>query len=249
MIIVKSVKAVGQYFLLIRQVFRRPENWAEYRKAFFRDLDLLGINSIGIVAIISLFMGAVVTIQTAYNLNDPLIPDYYIGIATRESIVLEFSPTIVGLLLAGKVGSNIASTLGSMRVSEQIEALEAMGVNPASYLILPKVVALVLFNPLLIIISMFLGIFGGYLAADFVGVVAPNDFVQGIQSSFNTFYITYSLVKTVFFAFIITTISAFFGFYVKGGAIEVGVNATRAVVSSSVAIIMANYVLTQILLG
>lgn len=249
MFFTKGIKSIGQYFILLGRVFKRPENIREYVKAFWSDIEVLGLNSLGIVSIISLFVGAVVTIQTAYNLGDPLIPRYYVGIATRESIILEFSPTIISLILAGKVGSNIASTMGSMRVSEQIDALEIMGVNSASYLILPKVLALVLFNPILIILSMFLGVLGGYVAADLVGVVSPTDYQIGIQSDFNSFYIVYSLIKTVVFAFIITTISAFFGYFVKGGAVEVGVNATKAVVSSSIAIIIANYILTQILLG
>ncbi len=249
MFVVRWIHHIGKYFVLLGKIFKKPENNREYWKALMRDMELLGVNSIAIVSIISLFVGAIVTIQTAYNLDDPLIPDYYIAIATRESIVLEFSPTIVSLILAGKVGSNIASTLGSMRVTEQIEALEVIGVNPPAYLILPKVVALMFFNVILIILSMFLGILGGFLAADLVGVVSTPDFIQGLQTAFNPFYITYALIKTVVFAFLITTISAYYGYYVKGGAIEVGINATNAVVSSSVAIIISNYVLTQMLLS
>lgn len=249
MFFTNGIKSIGLYFILLRQVFRRPENIKVYIKAFWTDIELLGLNSLGIVSIISLFVGAVVTIQTAFNLNDPLIPNYYVGIATRESIILEFSPTIISLILAGKVGSNIASTMGSMRVSEQIDALEIMGINSASYLILPKIIALIIFNPILIILSMFLGILGGYIAATLTGVVSPTDFLVGIQSDFNSFYIVYSLIKTIVFAFVITTVSAYFGYFVKGGAVEVGINATKAVVSSSIAIIIANYILTQILLG
>lgn len=247
MFLIEWIRMLGRYWLMLSRTFRKPENWKEYKKAFFRDLDHLGVDSLGIVAVISIFVGAVVTIQTNHNLQDPLIPDYYVALAVRESIILEFSPTIVSLILAGKVGSNIASTLGSMRVSEQIDALEVMGVNPYAYLIMPKVVALVLFNPILIIISMFLGVIGGYLAAYF-GIFSTQDFVTGLQLEFNAYYVSYALIKTVVFAFLITSISAFYGFFVKGGAIEVGVNATKAVVSSSVAIIVANYVLTQILL-
>lgn len=249
MFVVRWIHHIGKYFVLLGKIFKKPENNREYWKALMRDMELLGVNSIAIVSIISLFVGAIVTIQTAYNLDDPLIPDYYIAIATRESIVLEFSPTIVSLILAGKVGSNIASTLGSMRVTEQIDALEVIGVNPPAYLILPKVIALMFFNVILIILSMFLGILGGFLAADLVGVVSTPDFIQGLQTAFNPFYITYALIKTVVFAFLITTISAYYGYYVKGGAIEVGINATNAVVSSSVAIIISNYVLTQMLLS
>lgn len=248
MFITSGLTALGQYMLLLGKAFKKPENWLEYYKALMREFQYLGLNSIGIVAIISVFVGAVVTIQTAYNLDNPVIPAYYVAIATRESIILEFSPTMVSLILAGKVGSNIASTLGSMRVSEQIDALEVMGVNPAGYLIAPKVLALMFFNPVLITLSMFLGIAGGYLAASIGGVVSSADFVDGLQMSFRGFYIAYALIKTVVFAFLITTISSYFGFYVKGGAIQVGANATKAVVASSVAIIIANYVLTQLLL-
>lgn len=248
MFITEGIRSVGLYFMMLGRTFSKPENWREYWKAFMRDLDLLGLSSVWIVSIISLFVGAIVTIQTAYNLEDPWIPDYYIAIATRESIILEFSPTMVSLILAGKVGSNIASTLGSMRVSEQIDALEVMGVNPPCYLILPKIVALMIFNPILITISMFLGLLGGFYAAMWVADMVPADFLTGLQLGFNPYYVTYALIKTVVFAFIITTISAFYGYHVKGGSIEVGVNATKAVVSSSVAIIIANYILTQILL-
>lgn len=248
MFFVESIRSVGLYFMLLGRTFSKPENLREYYKAFIRDLDLLGFSSVWIVSVISLFVGAIVTIQTAYNLEDSWIPDYYIAIATRESIILEFSPTMVSLILAGKVGSNIASTLGSMRVSEQIDALEVMGVNPPCYLILPKIVALMIFNPLLIIISMFLGLLGGFYSAIWVADMAPTDFLSGLQLDFNSFYIAYALIKTVVFAFIITTISAFYGYYVTGGSIGVGINATKAVVTSSVAIIIANYILTQILL-
>lgn len=214
-----------------------------------RDFDLLGLSSVWIVSIISLFVGAIVTIQTALNLDDPLVPDYYIAIAARESIILEFSPTMVSLILAGKVGSNIASTLGSMRVTEQIDALEVMGINPPCYLILPKIIATVIFNPILISLSMFLGLAGGFLAAVYVSGLAPSDFIQGLQLEFNGYYVWYALIKTMVFAFIITTVSAYYGYFVKGGAIGVGINATKAVVTSSVAIIISNYILTQVLLG
>lgn len=247
MYLLRWLEFLGRYMTLLGRTFRKPENRSMYYKAFMGDLEHLGLNSLGIVTVISVFVGAVVTIQTAFNLDDPLVPDYYIAIATRESIILEFSPTIISLILAGKVGSNIASTLGSMRVSEQIDALEVMGVNPASYLIAPKVIALMFFNPILITLSMFLGIVGGYLASA-GGVMSVDDFIYGLTVDFNAYHITYALVKTFVFAFLITTISAFYGYYVKGGAVEVGINATKAVVSSSVAIIVSNYILTQILL-
>ncbi|MDX5325206.1 MAG: ABC transporter permease [Bacteroidota bacterium] len=247
--IYRLIRGIGDFFFLMQRVFKKPENWREYRKSLMREIDHLGIDSVGIVSIISLFVGAVVTIQTALNLDDPLVPDYYIAIATRESIILEFSPTMVSLILAGKVGSNIASMLGTMRVSEQIDALEVMGVNSASYLIMPKVVACILFNPILISISMFLGLLGGYLAGGFTGMVAGGDFMLGLKLGFNPFYITYALIKTVVFAFLISSISSYFGYTVKGGAVEVGISGTNAVVNSSVAIILANYLLTDILLS
>jgi phospholipid/cholesterol/gamma-HCH transport system permease protein len=247
MYLLKWLNDLGRYFMLMGRTFRKPESRNMYYQAFIRDLDLLGLNSLGLVTVISIFVGAVVTIQTAFNLDDPLVPDYYIAIATRESIILEFSPTIVSLILAGKVGSNIASTLGSMRVSEQIDALEVMGVNPAAYLIAPKVLALVFFNPILIIISMFLGVLGGYFAS-MGGVMTVDDYLYGLTVDFAPYHITYALIKSFVFAFLIVTISAYYGFYVKGGAIEVGINSTKAVVSSSVAIIISNYMLTQLLL-
>ncbi len=231
------------------RVFKKPERWSEYSKVFWREVDHLGKDSVAIVAIISLFVGAVVTIQTALNLEDPLIPDYYIAIAARESIILEFSPTMISLILAGKVGSNIASTIGTMRVTEQIDALDVMGINSAGYLILPKIAACVFFNPILIIISIFLGLVGGYLAGDFAGFLSHADFEYGLRLGFNPFYISYALIKTVIFAFLIASISSYWGFTVKGGAVDVGKASTTAVVNSSVAIIVANYFLTDILLS
>ncbi len=240
---------MGTYALLMLRVFRKPERWSEFRKNVWREIDHLGLDSVGIVAIISLFVGAVVTIQTALNLEDPLIPDYYIALATRESIILEFSPTMISLILAGKVGSNIASTIGTMRVTEQIDALDVMGINSASYLILPKIAAAIFFNPILIIISIFLGLVGGVFAGDLTGMISMADFEYGLKLGFIPFYIAYALIKTVIFAFLISSISAFFGYTVKGGAIDVGTASTAAVVNSSVAIIVANYFLTDILLS
>ncbi|MCH8545140.1 MAG: ABC transporter permease [Cryomorphaceae bacterium] len=249
MFIKRILEDIGRYFILMKLVFRRPDNYRMYWDAFVRDLYNLGVKSLGLVAIISLFVGAVVTIQTALNLENPIIPKYYIAIATRESIILEFSPTMISLILAGKVGSNIASTLGTMRVSEQIEALEVMGVKSASFLIMPKIAACVIFNPILIIISMFLGIVGGYIFGTSTGMITGTDFIKGLQMDYTPFYIAYALIKTVVFAFVITSISAYYGFFVKGGAIEVGENSTKAVVASSLVLILTNYLLTQLLLG
>ncbi len=247
--IYRMIDGVGHYFILLSRVFKKPEKWVEFRKSLLREIDHLGLDSLGIVSIISLFVGAVVTIQTALNLDDPLIPNYYVAIATRESIILEFSPTMISLILAGKVGSNIASTIGTMRVTEQIDALEVMGINSSSYLILPKIVACLLFNPLLIVISMFLGLFGGYLAGSLTGMVGTSDFLLGLQMGFNPFYTWYALIKTIVFAFMISSVSAYYGYTVKGGAIAVGKASTDAVVNSSVTIILANYILTDLLLS
>ncbi len=212
-------------------------------------MEVLGINSTGIVAIISFFMGAVITIQTAYNTESPLFPAYLIGLAARDSILLEFSSTIVALILAGKVGSNIASEIGTMRVTEQIDALEIMGVNSAAYLILPKIVALMIIAPFLSVLSMAVGIVGGWIAGTTVGVVSTPDYIYGIQYAFIPYYITYSLIKSVVFAFIITTVSSYHGYYTRGGALEVGRSSTLAVVHSSVVILLFNLILTQLMLA
>jgi phospholipid/cholesterol/gamma-HCH transport system permease protein len=240
---------IGRYFILLSKVFSRPEKKKVYFKLIIREIDSLGINSLGIVIIISIFMGAVITLQTAYNLENPLIPTYLIGLTARDSMILEFSSTIVGLILAGKVGSNIASEIGTMRISEQIDALEIMGVNSASYLILPKIIAAVFINPFLTIISIFVGIFGGYMASVFTDAVAPASYIYGIHYVFIPFYITYTLVKTVVFAFIITSVPAYHGYYASGGALEVGRSSTRAVVFSSILILLFNVLLTQFLLA
>jgi phospholipid/cholesterol/gamma-HCH transport system permease protein len=182
-------------------------------------------------------------------LETPFIPKYLIGYASRESLILEFSPTLISIILAGKVGSYIASSIGTMRVTEQIDALEVMGINSLSHLVLPKIIANVFFYPFVIIISITLGIIGGWVAGNITGLVSSDDYLVGIRSDFEPFHITYSLIKTSIFAFIIATIPAYHGYYVKGGAIEVGRASTRAVVWTSVVIIVLNYILTQMLLG
>lgn len=240
---------IGHYFILLSKVFVKPEKSKIYYRQIIREVMNLGVNSVGIIVIISAFMGAVITLQTAYNTENPLFPAYLIGLGCRDSLILEFSSTMVALILAGKVGSSIASELGTMRVSEQIDALEIMGVNSASYLILPKIIAAVLFNPLLTLISIIVGIFGGWIAGTLTGVVTSQDFIYGIQYAFIPYYITYSLIKTVFFAFIITSISAYHGYYVEGGSLEVGKSSTRAVVYSSIVILLFNVILTQLLLS
>ena len=239
----------GQYILLYKKVFSRPEKPAVYYKQTVYELVYLGLNSVGIITIISFFMGAVITLQTAYNTENPIYPTYLIGLGCRDSILLEFSSTITALILAGKVGSNIASEIGTMRVTEQIDALETMGVNSASYLILPKVIATLLFNPVLTLISISVGIFGGWIAGTSAGVISSQDYIYGIQYAFIPYYVTYAIIKTLFFAFIITSISAFQGYFVEGGSLEVGRASTKAVVYSSITVLLFNVILTQLLLS
>jgi phospholipid/cholesterol/gamma-HCH transport system permease protein len=240
---------MGEYFILISKVFARPEKHKIYYRQFLKEVENLGVSSIGIVAIISTFMGAVITIQTAYNTENPLLPTYLIGVAARDSILLEFSSTMVALILAGKVGSSIASELGTMRVSEQIDAMEMMGVNSAGYLILPKILAAMFFNPFLALVSMFVGIFGGWLVGTWVGVVTTEQYLYGIRYGLNSYYITYGIIKTIVFAYIITSVSAYYGYNVEGGSVEVGKSSTKAVVYSCVVILMFNLILTQLLLS
>lgn len=240
---------LGRYVLLLKKVFSRPEKATVYYKQTMHELVFLGLNSIGIVSIVSFFMGAVITLQTAYNTENPIYPTYLIGLGCRDSILLEFSSTIVALILAGKVGSSIASEIGTMRVTEQIDALETMGVNSASYLILPKLTATLVFNPFLTLISIVIGIMGGWIIGPLAGVITSEDFIYGIQYAFIPYYITYALIKTVVFAFIITSVSAFQGYYVEGGSLEVGRASTKAVVYSSLLVLLFNVILTQLLLS
>ena len=244
----KFLYKLGSYLIFIRKAFSRPEKRSVYTKEVIVEFEKLGLNSIVLVVIISFFIGAVLTLQTAYNMQSPLLPRYLIGYLTRETMLLEFSSTIVSLILAGKIGSNIASEIGSMRITEQIEALETMGVNSVSYLVGPKILASLVINPILYIFSVFIGILGGIISGLISGVVNFEDFVYGLHFSFNPYYVTYSIVKTLFFAFIFASIPAFYGYYVQGGAREVGKAGTKAVVDSSIAILTANLVLTQIML-
>ena len=244
----KIFEQIGRYFILMGKVFSRPEKRSIYRRRIIYEMEALGLNSIGLTAIISIFIGAVITLQMSINLESPFIPRYIIGYATRETMILEFSSTVVALILAGKVGSSIASEIGTMRITEQIDALEIMGVNTASYLILPKIVASVFFFPFLTILSILIGVIGGYLISVLTGIMIPDDYVQGLLYDFRIYSIIYTLIKMAFFAFIITSISAFFGYYAKGNSLEVGVASTKAVVASSIVIMIFNLILTQILL-
>lgn len=248
-VMLRLLASLGKYFILLGKVFSKPEKVSVYYRQTMKEFVYLGLNSIGITAIISFFMGAAITLQTAYNTENPIYPAYLIGLGCRDSIILEFSSTIVALILAGKVGSNIASEIGTMRVTEQIDALEIMGVNSASYLILPKMIATLVFNPFLTLMSIIIGIAGGWIVGTQLGVITTEQFVYGIQYAFIPYYITYSLIKTLFFAFIITSISAYQGYFVSGGSLEVGQASTKAVVYSSVFILLFNVILTQLLLS
>lgn len=239
---------IGRYFLLMGKVFSRPEKSAIYRRRILYEMEALGVNSIGLTAIISVFIGAVITLQMCINLDSPFIPQSLIGYATRETMILEFSSTVVALILSGKVGSSIASEIGTMRITEQIDALEIMGVNSASYLILPKIVAAVVFFPLLTILSIGIGILGGWAIAYLTGIMIPSDYIDGLLLDFKSYSIVYSLIKTSVFAYIITSVSAFYGYYAKGNSLEVGSASTRAVVASSIVIMIFNLILTQLLL-
>lgn len=244
----KALTTIGKYVMLMKKVLAKPERGPVFRNQVLTEIDNLGIDSLGIVAIISIFMGAVVAIQTGYNTTSAWIPDYTVGFTTRESIILEFSNTIICLILAGKVGSRIASEIGTMRVTEQIDAIEVMGINSANFLILPKIVAGVLIFPVLVVISMFLGILGGWFAAAWMNVVTVSAYYDGITLDLIPFEIFYSIVKTIAFSLIITSVSGFYGFYAYGGALEVGRASTKAVVMSSILIILFNLVITQLML-
>ncbi len=248
MMLIRYLSQIGKYFLMIKEVFKKPTKWSAMRVLIFKEIDDLIIGSLGIVAFISFFVGGVVSIQTALNLTNPLIPKYLIGFATRQSVILEFAPTFISIIMAGKMGSFITSSIGSMRVTEQIDALEVMGVNSLNYLVFPKLIALLLY-PFVIGISMFLGILGGWIAGVYGGFTSSDEFIQGLQTEFIPFHIAYAFIKTILFALLLATIPSFHGYYMKGGALEVGKASTVAFVWTSVAIILTNYILTQLLLS
>ncbi|WDF54563.1 MlaE family ABC transporter permease [Mucilaginibacter sp. KACC 22063] len=240
--------AFGKYILLIRLSFKRPEKFSVYWAEVMREMVSIGVGSLGIISIISVFIGAVATIQTAFQLVSDLIPKSIVGGITRDSTILEFSPTISALVLAGRVGSSIASQIGTMRVTEQIDALEIMGVNAPGYLIAPKVISGVTMIPLLNIISIALGLIGGYIACAASGDVSTSDYMTGLTDGFNPVSMQVSIVKSIFFGFIITTVCAYQGFYTSGGALEVGQSATRGVVYSCIMILFADLVISRVML-
>ena len=244
----KTLAEVGEYTQLMGRVFTLPMRWRMFFRSIVREMYNLGVGSLWIVFIISLFIGAVITIQLSINMTSPLIPRFTIGYSTREIMILEFSSTVMCLILSGKVGSSIASELGTMRVTEQIDAMEIMGVNSANFLILPKIVGFMLFIPVLSIFSMITGILGGYLACDLTHSTTQEDFVYGLQLFFIPSDIGYSIIKSVVYAFIISSVASYYGYCVKGGALQVGASSTRAVVNSSVLILFWDLLLTNILL-
>jgi len=232
---------------MLKEVFNKPTKWSAMKQLIFKEIDDLIIGSLGIVAFISFFVGGVVAIQTALNLTNPLIPKYLIGFATRQSVILEFAPTFISIIMAGKMGSFITSSIGTMRVTEQIDALEVMGINSLNYLVFPKVIALLLY-PFVIGLSMFLGILGGWIAGVYGGFASSDEFMTGLQVEFIPFHVIYAFLKTIVFALLLATIPSFHGYYMKGGALEVGKASTTSFVWTSVAIILTNYILTQLLL-
>ncbi len=242
------LRNIGAYFLMVIEMFRKPTKWSVMKTLILKDIDDLIIGSLGIISFISFFIGGVVTIQTALNISNPLIPRYLVGFATRQSIILEFAPTFISVIMAGKVGSYITSSIGTMRVTEQIDALEVMGINSINYLVFPKVIAL-MFYPFAISVGMFLGVLGGLVACMIGGFATVDDYIYGIQTDFNAFHITYAFIKTFVFAFVLATIPSFYGYFMKGGALEVGRASTKSFVWTSVVIIVLNYLLTQMLLS
>lgn len=238
----------GRYLLMLKGMFSKPENFKMYWKEFMHQCSEIGVGSLGIVVIISIFMGAVSTLQTAYQLVSPIIPKSTIAQIVRDTVILEFAPTLVCIVLAGVVGSKIASELGNMRVSEQIDALEIMGINTKTYLVLPKIIGALLMIPMLVTLSAALGIWGGRFAGQVSGIVSTADFDKGLLQNFMPFNVTFALIKAYTFAFIISSVPAYYGYYVKGGALEIGRSSTKSVVVSCILILFADYILAALLL-
>ena len=247
MFIRKSLQTFGEYLILMGRTFSKPERMRMFMKNYIKEMSALGVDSIGIVLLISFFIGAVICIQMKLNIQSPWMPKFVTGYTTREIMLLEFSSSIMCLILAGKVGSNIASELGTMRVTQQIDALEIMGVNSASYLILPKIMGLITIMPFLVIFSSATGILGAYATAYIGHVISPDDLTVGLQHDFNPWFMWMSIIKSLFFAFIISSVSSYYGYSVEGGSVEVGKSSTTAVVSSSVLILFSDVFLTQLL--
>ena len=247
-VITKSLDQLGRYTLFMGRTLSVPDKWSEFGRRTVLEIMKLGVDSIPLVIVISLFIGAVCTIQMVLNTTSPLMPAYSVGLATRDIVLLEFSNSILCLILAGKVGSNIASEIGTMRVTEQIDALDIMGVNSASYLVAPKIIGFVVFMPVLVVFCIAMAFVGGWFVAAFTDLISITKYFYGIQAYFNEWYVWYGLIKSLFFAFIIASVSSFFGYYVKGGALEVVKASTNAVVASSILILLFDVILTKLLL-
>ena len=247
MLINKWLNTLGRYLILMGRTFQRPERMRMFMKEYVKEMAQLGVNSIGIVLLISFFIGAVICIQMKLNIQSPWMPRWVTGYTTREILLLEFSSSIMCLILAGKVGSNIASEIGTMRVTQQIDALDIMGVNSACYLILPKILGLITIMPFLVIFSTAAGIIGAYATSYIGNVISAEDLTIGLQHNFNPWFMHMSIIKSLFFAFIITSVSSYYGYTVEGGSVEVGRSSTNAVVTSSVLILFSDVFLTQML--
>lgn len=247
-VVTKSLEQLGRYTLFLGRAFALPDKWSIFGKRTVMEIMKLGVDSIPLVIVISLFIGAVCTIQMQLNVTSPLMPAYSVGLATRDIVLLEFSNSILCLILAGKVGSSIVSEIGTMRVTEQIDALEIMGVNSTNFLVTPKILGLVIFMPVLVVFCIGMSLIGGWFVAAFTDMISISRYVYGIQAMFQEWYVWYGLIKSLFFAFIIASVSSFFGYNVKGGALEVGKASTNAVVSSSILILLFDVILTKLLL-
>lgn len=243
------IREIGKYFIFLGHLFTNRESFKTYYKLVLEECITIGIGSVLLVALVSTFMGAVTTVQTAANMVSALIPDYVISQVVREMTILELAPTIIAVIYAGKVGSSMSGQLGTMRITEQVDALEVMGINSISYLVLPKIIASMLMYPMLVIIAGVCALMGGYLAGTIADIITPNDYVYGIRFSFNEFFVSFALIKSIVFAFLVASISSFKGYYTQGGALEVGVSSTQAVTNSVIAVLVADYLLAQLLLG
>jgi phospholipid/cholesterol/gamma-HCH transport system permease protein len=243
------MKEIGSYFIFLRYLFINRESFKTQYKLIIEECVLIGVNSILLFVLVSTFIGAVTTVQTAYNLVAPYIPNYVISQVVREMTILELAPTIMAIIYAGKVGSSMAGNLGTMRITEQIDAIEVMGINSVNYLVLPKIIASILMYPLLVIVSGVCSMIGGYIVGVLTNIITPIDYIYGIRYAFNDFTVTFALIKAFAFAFLVASISSFKGYYTQGGALEVGISSTKAVTTSVIAILIADYLLAQLLLA
>jgi phospholipid/cholesterol/gamma-HCH transport system permease protein len=243
------IREIGKYFIFLGRLITNRESFKTYYKLVLEECVTIGIGSVLLVALVSTFMGAVTTVQTAANMVNPVIPNFVISQVVREMTILELAPTIIAVIYAGKVGSSMAGHLGTMRITEQVDALEVMGINSISYLVLPKIIASLLMYPMLVIIAGVCALAGGYFAGTLADIITPNDYVYGIRFEFNEFFVTFALIKSFVFAFLVASISSYKGYYTQGGALEVGVSSTQAVTNSVIAVLLSDYLLAQLLLA